>query len=391
VLQRIRDLDPVARRWLFGGVAFFVLLVPLLFHGPGNDLDSGNTFASARAITRHFHYQASRPPGAPVHETATGLLDLIGGPTVTNLGSLLMAAVCGIALFTLLRRHGVRGPGLFAVGVVVLNPWFIIAATATADYVWALAFVLLAAHALRSDRPVLAGLLAACSMGCRIGSGLLIAAMLFAELFEGRPARRRVLTTVAVAMAGTVLLFVPAYHAVGSMKFAENNFSTSTPAVHLGRTAAKDLVLLGPLAWVVLLAAVPRLFGSLRSWNASWLVRFAATGLLLSQLLFLRFPWKVPHLLPCLLCLAILFGAAFDRRPALLYALVFSQLLYLAVRIDLVKPDDPNNASRAKAAVDVGWGPVVIDQRCRRELPRAYLGPQPLIERAWECARPFGG
>ena len=122
------------------------------------------------------------------------------------------------------------------------------------------------------------------------------------------------------------------------------------------------------------------------------LVRFAAPGLVLSQLLFLRFPWKMPHLLPSLLCLAILLAVAFERRPALLYALVATQILYLAMRVDVLEPNDPNNATSGKIAVSVGWGPLIIDQQCRWKMPHAYLGPQkPVIERAWNCARPYGG
>jgi hypothetical protein len=413
VLARLRDTDAIARRWRWAGVAVLVLLVPLLFLGPGNDLDVANVFRSGRSIVLHHHYRPSRAPGAPVHETAVGVLDWLGGPRLTNLGSLVMAAVCAVALFTLLRREGVRNRGLLAIAVVVLNPWFIIAATSTVEYLWALAFVLLAANALRRDRAVLAGALGALSMGCRVGSGLLIVAMLLAEAFEGRAARRRIVVTAAVATAGTVLMFVPSYLAAGSsLQFAQNDFTTSTPLVQVGRTLSKDLLLLGPIGLLVLLATVPALVATLRRWRSSWLLRFAAPGLVLSQLLFLRFPWKMPHLLPCLLCLAIWLAVAFDdahdddddgrtapgaarlsrRRPPLLEALVVTQVLYLGLRIDLIEPNAANNATGGRLAPAVGWGPVIVDLRCRSEQPHAYLGPQkPVVERAWNCAKPFGG
>ena len=251
---------------------------------------------------------------------------------------------------------------------------------------------LLAALALR-ERPIVAGVLAALSMGCRIGSGLLIVALLFAELFEGSTARRRVIVCGLVTAGATLALFIPAFAASGSsLKFAENDFTTSSPLVQFGRTLVKDMLLLGPLASALLLAAVVPVFRQIASWRSSWLVRFAVPGLLLSQLLFLRFPWKMPHLLPCLVCIAILLAVALDRRPALLYALVATQLLYLGMRVDVIRPDDPNKATGGRAGLDVGWGPMVIDLRCRREQPKAYLGRQKVeIERAWNCAKPFGG
>lgn len=376
-----------------GALLAVVVGAPLVVSGPGNDLDVGNVFRSGRAIARHLSYLPSRAPGAPVHETVVGVGDLIGGPIVTNLASVAAAVTLVVALDRLLRREGVGPGGRWAVALVAANPWFLIAATSTTDYLLALAFVLLAALALRADRTVLAGALAAAAMGCRIGSALLVLALLVAELGEHdrAAARRRVLTTAMTAVGVTAVLFVPAILEAGGVGFAQNDFSTSSVMVQLGRAAVKDITLLGPVASLVALAAVPAVVAALRTWRVSWLVRFAVPGLVLSQLLFVRFPWKVPHLLPCLVCGAILLAVALERRPALLMALVVLQIVFAVVRIDVVQPDDPNQATGGDPALVVGWGPVVTDWQCRRERPDAYLGRQKVeIERAWNCARPFG-
>ena len=103
---------------------------------------------------------------------------------LTNLASLLAAVALVVGLDRLLRREG-AGPGArWAVALVTLNPWFVVAATSTTDYVLALAFVVGSANALRSDRPVLAGVLAALALGTRIGSATLLAALLVAQLTE---------------------------------------------------------------------------------------------------------------------------------------------------------------------------------------------------------------
>jgi hypothetical protein len=334
-----------------------------------------------------------------VHEALVGVLDLLGGPLLTNLASLAAAIALLVALDRLLQREGVGPTGRWAVALVAANPWFVIAATSTADYVFALLFVVCAALALRSDRPVLAGVLAAAAMGTRIGSGALLLAMFLAELTEARSddrppgdALRRVGTTGIVAGALTVLLFVPAYLSAGGLSFAENDFSTSSPIVQLGRALVKDLTLLGPVASIVLLAAVPALLAALGRWRASWLVRFATVGLVVSQILFVRFPWKLPHLLPTLLCLAILLAVALEDRARLLVALVVLQLVSGVVRVDVIRPDNPNEATGGRPTLGVGWGPVVTDWRCRREHPRAYEGRQKVeVEAAWDCAKPFGG
>lgn len=380
--------------WLAAGAVLAVAVGgPLVVSGPGNDLDVANVFRSGRSIARHASYQPSRAPGSPVHETIVGVLDLVGGPLLTNLASVVAAIVLLAALDRLLRREGVGPGGRWAVALVAANPWFLIAATSTTDYLVALALVVLAALALRADRSVLAGVLAAASMGSRIGTALLVAALLLAEL--GEPdrgaARRRVLVAGGTAAAATLLLFVPSIVQAGGLAFAQNDFSTSSPLVHLGRGAVKDLTLLGPVASLVALAALPALVAALRGWRASWLVRFAVPGLVLSQLLFLRFPWKVPHLLPCLVCGAVLLAVALQHRPRLLVGLVALQLVFCVVRVDVVRPDVPGRATGGDPGLVIGWGPVVTDWQCRRQDPDAHLGRQKVeVERAWDCARPFG-
>ena len=395
-------MDSSARALTAALVLLAVVAVPFLVSGPGNDLDVANVFRSGRSIARHADYVPSRAPGSPVHETIVGALDLVGGPLLTNLASLLAAAFLLLGLDRLLRREGVGPGGRWAVLLVAANPWFVIAATSTADYLFALLFVVYAALALRSGRPVAAGVFAALSMGTRIGSGALLVALFVAELTErradepspdGRPAAvRRVGIAAAVAGVLTVVLFVPAYLAAGGLSFAENDFSTSSPLVQLGRALVKDLTLLGPVATVVLLLAVPALVAALRRWATSWLVRFATVGLVLSQILFVRFPWKLPHLLPTLVCLAILLAVALEDRARLLVALVVLQLVSCVIRVDVVRPDNPNEATGGRPTLGVGWGPVVTDWQCRREHPRAYLGRQKVeVEAAWDCAKPFGG
>ncbi len=397
MLTRLRATSETAR-WVVAGVTFAVVVGgPLIVSGPGNDLDVGNVFRSGRAIARHFSYVPSRAPGAPVHELIVGVLDRIGGPVLTNLASLAAAGVLVVALDRLLQREGIGKGGRWAIGIFVANPWFVIAATSTTEYLFALAFVVLAALALRGDRPVLAGALAGAAMGCRVGSALLVVSLLLAELTDpghaGRAAgRARVLLSAVSATVVTIAVFIPSFIEAGGLAFAQNDFSSSTVFVQFGRAAIKDLTLLGPVATLVLLAAVPALWTALTTWRTSWLVRFAVPGFVLSQVLFIRFPWKMAHLLPCLMCLVILLAVSLQDRPKLLMALVGLQLIFAVVRVDVIKPDRPNKATGARVHIGLNWGPVVRDWQCRREHPKAYLGRQKVeVEAAWDCAQPFQG
>ena len=386
-----------ARRWTILGALAAVVTLPLLVSGPGNDLDVANVFRSGRAMVRHGTYLPSRAPGSPVHEAIIGTLDLVGGPLLTNIASLGAAVAVLWALDLLLAQHGVGPNRRWALAIVAFNPWFVIAATSSADYLFALAFTLWAAVGLRAGYTFSSGLLAALAMGSRIGSAALIAALFVAELTSvstsgwPTPRRLRTLLSAVVAAIATVILFVPSFLAAGGLEFASNDFSTSSPLVQLGRAGAKNLTLLGTIGSLAVLAAVPALARLVRQeWRSAWVVRFALVGLVLSQALFARFPWKMAHLLPCLVVGVLLIGAALADRPRQLMGLALLQLLFCFVQVEVLRPDDPNRATGARFELSVGWGPVVTDWQCRREHPDAYRGRQKVeVEAAWKCAQPF--
>ncbi|MCB0978088.1 MAG: hypothetical protein KDB02_11580 [Acidimicrobiales bacterium] len=399
-------IGPGTARWIGAGLLLVLLAgVPLIFSGPGNDLDVANIFRSGRSIVDQHTYLASRAPGAPVHESIVGVADRLGGPALVNLTSLAAAVVFVVGLDRLMSGEGLGPNRRWAIAVVVANPWFVVAATSAVDYLFALAFVVWSAVALRSGRLVAAGVLAGLSMGCRVGSAMLIAAVLVAELTDGQPDGesndeasapefatrfRRVVTVGAITAVVAVVLMIPSYLASDGFSFAQNDFHTATPLVHLGRSAVKNVALLGPVSCVVALLAIPSIGRALRSWRSSWLIRFAVVGFVASEALFIRFPWKVSHLLPALVCGAVALALALRNHPRLLVALACLQLLSCVVQVKVFSPDRPNQAEGAKVGFEVTWGQVVTDWQCRRNHPDAYRGRQKVeVEAAWGCSQPF--
>lgn len=390
---------PLDRRWLVAGVVVAVAVVPMTFLGPGTDLDVGAVIRSGRSIVRDGTYMPSRAPGAPVHETAVGVLEWVGRTVGPNLGSLAAAVALVAGLVALLRREGVRRVEL-AVAVVVANPWFLIAATSTVDFLWALALWAGAALVLRS-RPtwggaIGAGVLAGLAIGCRSSTAFLVAGLVLAQALEPRDDRpvapwAHALAAGATATVVGLALFVPSYlSADSSLAFAQNDVPTSTLFVQVGRFLVKDLYFVGPFAALVLLLCLPALGRVLLRWRADWLVRLGLVTVLVSQLLFLRFPWKMGHLLPTLVGLALLLARALGDRPRLLAALVAAQLLYGAVNITLIEPDNPNAATGGQLTFEPAWGAIVTDVRCRAEDPDAWEGPGvERLDAVWDCAKPW--
>lgn len=365
-------------------------LVALLFTGPGTDLDAAAVVHTGSRIVHHFSYTPSRPPGSPVYEASVGVLHAIGGVPLVNLGSLVMAALCVFAFAKLCWSEGVDR-WVATTLVLVCNPWFLIAATSIEDFVWAMGLFVLGIVVLRSKRPWIAGILFALAIGCRSTTVLLVVGVLAIEAFEGRPQRRRAATCGGVAMVLGAALFVPAYVSAGrSFAFLRADYSTSSPLVQLGRFAIKDFSLFGLLAVLVIVVSLPQVVRMLVAQRTNWLVRIAFVGLVASQLLFLRFPWKMGHLLPTVAFAAILLGFALGKRPRMLHALVAAQLLYCVIGFGILAPNHPNDATGGKVSTRLVWGPLVRDTQCRLRYRHGSLSPiRAVHERAGVCASPF--
>lgn len=410
----------VDRWWAVAGAVLAVALVPLCFLGPGTDLDVGAVLRSGQAIAEEGTYRVSRAPGAPVHEAAVGVLHRLAGTVGPNLGSLAAGVGLVAALAALLRREGVGRVGL-SVAVVAANPWTMVAATSTVDFLWALGLWAAAALVLRA-RPGLggaaaAGVLAGLAVGCRGSTAFLVAGLALTEALDrdvasagaDEPptpppwARAAVLLGVA-GLVGLVVFLPPFLSSDASLAFAQNDVAASSLPVQVGRFLAKDLYLVGPFAAVALAVAAPAVVRTLRRARADWLVRLGLVTLVVSQVLFLRFPWKVGHLLPSLVALALLLARALDDRPRLHLAVVATQLLYALVSIQLLAPDTPNRATGGRLTFEPGWGVLVVDTRCRLDDPDAWQGlPEEAVlaeddfdegaaarlGAVWDCAKPW--
>lgn len=373
------------------GAMLAVVAIPQLLLGPGTDLDVGAVLQSGRLIV-HGEYRPSRPPGAPVHEAIVGVLERVGGTTLSNVATLIAALAIVGAVIVLARQAGLPRPFLVA-AVVVANPWFIVASTSTVDFPLALAFVLWGAIALQRDQTVIASVCFALAVGCRATTILLVMVALVAEVTGEAEQRkpRRALVCGALSSVLGLALYIPAFvSAGGSLAFAQNDFSTASPGVMLGRALAKDLYFFGLAGAGVLLCAVPALWTALKTWRAQWIVRFGVLGVVVIEGLFVRFPWKMGHLLPLLVCLALWLGVALRDRPRWLVALVVAQLLYSVVNLQLLEPDNPNDARGARAVLDLRWGVVVTDIACRADDTGAWKGEPARLEAVWNCAKPFG-
>lgn len=367
--------------------------LPMVVLGPGTDLDVGGVYRAGQSIL-DGGYDASRRPGAPVHEAAAGVLHALGGPTLANLGSLVMAVVAAGAVVALLRRDANPWAGWYGVATLA-NPFVWIAGTSMIDHVWGVALLLVGANLQLARRPVAAGTLYALAAGCRLSLLVVAAAMLAGEVAHRGVSRRDLrdpIVALLVTIVGSAILFGLVALAEGAETF-RSEVPSSAAFVQLARWGVKNLAFFGPVAVAFLAVVAPRTLRALPArWSDSTTLRVGAAACLATEALFVRFPWKLAHLLPAWFGLVLVLGASRSLRRPAVHALVAAQLVAGVVTVQVAEPDRPNAATGGRFDPRIEAGPLVRDLRCRidsdRDAYRRDDGAAELLA-TWDCVVPW--
>lgn len=338
-----------------------------IWFGYGTDIDITNVLLAGQSILDR-DYAYSRPPGSFPFELIASVLDHIGGSIAVNIGSLVMGFVVLLGVATLVRDAG--RPMAPVVLVLAASPWWWIATTSLGDFVWALAAIVTGAVLARRDRRVLAGIAFGCAIGIRASSIFVIAAWLVAERVgteEKVNPRATVRTAVVSVLVGSAW-FIPSWIAADhTFAFLDSEFDVSGPKALLGRWVVKNAAFFGLIVAAVLVVRFNAVIAAVREWRSSVLVRFGVLGFAVAELLYLRFPWKPLHLLPALLCFALVLSSS-DRRVRTVRLLVIAGFIVQGlVTVTVATPDVPDNSRSARLSIAVKPGVIVNEMRCRLE------------------------
>jgi hypothetical protein len=362
---------PPARRlgdWALLAITGAVTL-PVLWLGYGTDLDIGDVRRTG-ALIRDGDYFPSRNPGVPVFETLVAVADPLGHLALNVLAALAAAAVVGVARLT--TEWGRANGDLVALAFLVA-PITVVSATSTTDFIYAVAFFVWGAVLYRRDRSLLAGVLFALAIGSRSSTLMLIAAFLAADAWA--PAHRwRALRTALVLAPLSLLLYVPSWLAYDrTTGFLEHTSGWRGLANNLGRFAYKNYAVAGVPLIVVGIVALPALVRALGAWNRDSLVRTAALGFVVTELLFLQLPWKPGHLLPALLMLVLWVAASERNTRPFLWLLIGAIALSGLIAFRPLAPDEPDQSQSARFEPGITLGLLANDVRCRAR----YMNTEP--------------
>lgn len=320
--------------------ALFLLYVVIGLSGFGTDADTYLMLRTWDLLVTQAQYFPSRSPGYPLPEILIGAATFLGGYPLANTLSAAFACLALACFHRLLWAAGVSASAALVCLVAVgLNPYWVIAASSSMDYVYAAGFFLLGVELLRRGRLTGSAVAFAAAAASRATYAPLALIALMAHPFPW-PLRSR----LAVSQALRILLFValtglaywPVYHVWGLRRMFlvhmggpvdfVGTAGFASPMDYAVRLTYKNVMLWGPFGFALLagglLAGI--LFRASRETSRAPLalaVTIAiASGLIVCELFFLRMPVEVSYLLP------VLFVGVFAlaRLPR---ALLFATLL----------------------------------------------------------------
>jgi uncharacterized membrane protein len=216
---------------------------------------------------------------------------------------------------------------------------------------------------------VLAGVLFALAIGCRLSTVFLVVAWLVAEQLGDRRTRapvRSTMITGAVALSLGALCFVPSWlSADRTLDFLETTSELAGLRAHLGRLAIKNVAFFGVLAGLVLAFGLPRLRRAWPSWHTSTTFRFAVLAFAATEVVYFRFPFKPLHLIPAAMAVALVIGHFGTEARRWIGVLIVAQLIGGLVTTTLAAPDVEDRASSGEIQLGLTAGPLLTDVRCR--------------------------
>lgn len=349
------------------GVGYGVLTL----NGYGNHDDIYRMIGTWRTLLSEQRYEPSRFQGYLVPEIVIGLSSQLGDFYLSNL----VSACLGIAslwLFYQLLHHVIPPfPAALAALAVGTNPYWIIAATTSTDYIYPAFFFLLGSFLLLHHQFRIAGLVFALTVSSRLTYAPMIAiayGFYFFYLYQKRNLNQRFLQGIGLFIVGSIALYLPVFFTSG-MTFSFLKYADDTVGGTIGEIARfgyKNIYFWGSPTFIVLLV----FFIQERRFYWKQICSFPFRNLTINQLIFHTVFWifiynelmfaKLPHqyqyLIPILFCV-IFFIVQFPdfRKQVLCLSLIaVLHLVHGAINFDVLETyqvDGVNSTIHSDGAV----------------------------------------
>lgn len=345
-----------------------VLYIPLIFLGFGSDSDTYSSLNVWNNFLQTGKYVPSRLPGYVLHEFSIYFLTKIGGSVLSNLVTLLFAALTCLMVIKLLHHYSLPTN---AVLLLILNPYFIASATCTIDYIWALCFFTIGLYFFIKRQFLLSSLFFAFASATRLSYGLLVLGIYVVQFIilivsNRKSVFRFVLGCFIILIINILFYYLPLNftHWDLSRMFTGSigDASLWSPFMRIGRWGYKNLLLWGiPSVFALLLSLMIAFKKGISKFLHAEFLWIAIAIVLLTEAMFFKYPIEIEYLLPLLPIAAIFLGISFRSRPRLIPILSVLILINGFIAISLAQPDVPNHASSAIFSIRPTKGLLLLE------------------------------
>ncbi len=332
-------------------------------NGYGNHDDIYRMLSTWRTLVTEHRYAASRFQGYLVPEMTIGLASELGGSFLSNLVSVTLA-VSSLGLFYLLLLP-ITTPLFATLAVVAVgsNPYWIIPATTSTDYIYPIFFFILGVFLLVQQKMRWAGLIFALAVSSRITYaplGLLAFVFYLPLVRENSRLKSLIFQGIVVLFLGSIALYLPVFFASG-MSLSFLKYANDAAGGTLGmivRFVYKNIYFWGIPAFLLLslFFIKERSFywkqictNPLRNLRREHLVFQAVFGLFLyTEFWFAKLPHQYQYLLPLLFCITyfiLLLPNPRKRLVCLSLIILFHLAHSLLLNFDLLETYQTGNDS----------------------------------------------
>jgi len=160
-----------------GVIALFGSYYTIGLFGYGNDVDTYAMIRQGQELVSSYKYYPSRPPGYFVPELIIGFTSMVGGHFLTNLLSALMGATNIYIFYKFIKRYFNEKHSVLICLIVALNPYYIIAASSSMDYIYSIFFGLCGLCFLDRCKYFLGAIFFGLSLSARLSNSLIVFAI----------------------------------------------------------------------------------------------------------------------------------------------------------------------------------------------------------------------
>jgi hypothetical protein len=359
-------------------ILFIILLsrVPFIFDGYGSEEDAWALPMVAERIATSGQYEVSRLPGHPFQEIVYSLF-YQSNAVVFNLITVLVSTL-GIAYFMMacfqlkIKNWDLAGIALAFTPIIYIN------SINDMDYMWAMAFILMAFYFVVNRMPILAALFVSIAVGCRITSGafMLPFAILLFNLLEKENRNKEVIKFILTIFLGSLLIFSPVILTYGASFFTYyEHFPIPGFAKNFYKGTFGALGILGLL--IIILMSIDVLLQFKNYWKSisenkihKPLLYCSLISIFLFLISFLKVPLKSAFVIPMVPFFWIIFAVLIPRKKLLTYTfgIVLSPFIFGINLADPLRGSDSSSLSYKHqingfpVSFDVLEGPLLADQ-----------------------------